>query len=317
MKEGERGGGAYLIQQGQVGVYVTRQGQQQKLAELGPNQIVGEMALIDNLPRSASVTALQDTVVIPIDLTRLRGIMKVQPDLALSIVRVLVRKIRDTNELVFKEDEGSPLDHWYRVVSLTEMWGAWMSSLPEGSDEGIPLPEALSRGMGIPVGDAFQLANTLKEVHLVETSAQCLGMEPNRHLISVFMRTYEKQMKGSGKKLDLESIQALVCRAIINLLHSSESTNAVEELGDRRAVGFAELQQNLLDYPFLGELSHQERDMHIRSSLMRMQREGLIDREPADNPEAILNIHGLNTKAETAEEVPPEYEVLRAVFQKS
>ncbi len=317
MKEGERGGGAYLIQQGQVGVFVTRQGQQQKLAELGANQIVGEMALIDSLPRSASVTALQDTVVIPIDLSRLRGIMKVQPDLALSIVRVLVRKIRDTNELVFKEDEGSPLDFWYRVVSLTEMWGAWMMSLPENSDEGIPLPEALSRGMGIPVGEAFKLTNTLKEVHMVEASAKCLGMEPNRHLISIFMRTYEKERKGGGKKLDVEAIRALVCRAIINLLHSSESTKAVEELGERRAVDFAELQRNLLDYPFLGELNPQERDTYIRSSLMRLQRDGLLEREPADNPEVIINIHGLNIKAETAEEVPPEYEVLRAVFQKS
>ncbi len=100
MREGDPGTVAYLIQQGQLQVYMERKGRKIQLAMLGKNQIVGELALIDQMPRSATVVAVEDTIVVPIDLSRLRQIMQTQPDLAISLVRVLVRKIRDTDKLL-------------------------------------------------------------------------------------------------------------------------------------------------------------------------------------------------------------------------
>lgn len=58
--EGEEGEDAYLILEGAVEVYRMHNGKKQHLAELGRGEIVGEMSLIDNQPRMASVVAAKD-----------------------------------------------------------------------------------------------------------------------------------------------------------------------------------------------------------------------------------------------------------------
>lgn len=62
--EGEEGAEAYLVVEGSVEVYRTHRGQKQHLATLGRGEIVGEMSLIDNQPRMASVCAAEDTQLI-------------------------------------------------------------------------------------------------------------------------------------------------------------------------------------------------------------------------------------------------------------
>ncbi len=57
-REGEAGAEAYVLKSGQVEVFVTGAGGERRIAVRGPNEIFGEMALIDARPRSASVRAL-------------------------------------------------------------------------------------------------------------------------------------------------------------------------------------------------------------------------------------------------------------------
>jgi EAL domain-containing protein (putative c-di-GMP-specific phosphodiesterase class I) len=58
-QEGERGFCAYMIERGRVEISVERSGQKIVLANRGPGEVFGEMAIIDDKPRSATVTALQ------------------------------------------------------------------------------------------------------------------------------------------------------------------------------------------------------------------------------------------------------------------
>lgn len=60
IKEGDTHAQAYLIQSGRVGVYTERDGKKIELAVLGKGEIVGEMALISDQVRSASVETLED-----------------------------------------------------------------------------------------------------------------------------------------------------------------------------------------------------------------------------------------------------------------
>jgi EAL domain-containing protein (putative c-di-GMP-specific phosphodiesterase class I) len=57
--EGERGFCAYMIERGRVEISVERSGQKIVLAHRGPGEVFGEMAIIDEKPRSATVTALE------------------------------------------------------------------------------------------------------------------------------------------------------------------------------------------------------------------------------------------------------------------
>jgi len=56
--EGDLGASAYLIDSGEIEVFVLRDGGEILLARRGPGEIVGEMAILDNGPRSASARAV-------------------------------------------------------------------------------------------------------------------------------------------------------------------------------------------------------------------------------------------------------------------
>jgi CRP/FNR family transcriptional regulator, cyclic AMP receptor protein len=63
IKENDFGDTAYLIEQGQVEVSKELDGQTVHLAYLRAGEIFGEMSMIDEKPRSATVTAVTATVV--------------------------------------------------------------------------------------------------------------------------------------------------------------------------------------------------------------------------------------------------------------
>lgn len=58
MTQGEMGDNAYLIEDGQVEVFVTDDNAAQTLGKRGTGAIIGEMAIVDSRPRTASVRAL-------------------------------------------------------------------------------------------------------------------------------------------------------------------------------------------------------------------------------------------------------------------
>ena len=60
-EEGEHGNMAYLIVSGRVEIFRKTGNQERVLATLGRGEIVGEMSLIDTLPRMASARALEDS----------------------------------------------------------------------------------------------------------------------------------------------------------------------------------------------------------------------------------------------------------------
>src|SRR6266567_6934639 len=63
IQENDLGETAYVINQGQVEVSKELQGQKVHLAYLGAGETFGEMSMIDEKPRSATVTAVSETLV--------------------------------------------------------------------------------------------------------------------------------------------------------------------------------------------------------------------------------------------------------------
>lgn len=66
VREGERGDFAFTVLRGEVAVSRMVDGQQKELARLGPGEVVGELAIFTNEPRTATVTATRDNTVIRI-----------------------------------------------------------------------------------------------------------------------------------------------------------------------------------------------------------------------------------------------------------
>ncbi len=92
-REGEAGHECFVVRSGEVSI---RHGNR-TLQKLGPGEVFGEMALIDSSPRSATVTAEVDTVVTPIGEKQFLFMTSEAPYFALSLMRVLVQRLRAAN----------------------------------------------------------------------------------------------------------------------------------------------------------------------------------------------------------------------------
>jgi len=87
--QGEPGDCAYAIESGQLEVYRGRGARRKVLALLGPGEVIGEMAVIDRLPRTASAVARKATRLRLITQEHLQGKL----DSADPLVRVLLRLV--------------------------------------------------------------------------------------------------------------------------------------------------------------------------------------------------------------------------------
>ncbi|MFT3836444.1 MAG: cyclic nucleotide-binding domain-containing protein [Myxococcaceae bacterium] len=89
--EGESGDALYLVIDGKVRVHK----QDRVIAELGERECFGEMAILDAAPRSATVTSLTDASLLKITRDDFQEIMTEKPEIAMGIIKVLTRRLRD------------------------------------------------------------------------------------------------------------------------------------------------------------------------------------------------------------------------------
>ncbi|PIQ29102.1 hypothetical protein COW36_18085 [bacterium (Candidatus Blackallbacteria) CG17_big_fil_post_rev_8_21_14_2_50_48_46] len=98
-REGEAGDRVFFIMQGRVKVHQTHsEGHEQELAQLADGDIVGEMAVLDDRPRSATVTALEETDVMVVLKENFLASMEQQPQLAIRFLKLLSDRIHRLND---------------------------------------------------------------------------------------------------------------------------------------------------------------------------------------------------------------------------
>ena len=99
--EGDETDSLYIIQSGKVRVFKSNEeGKEIILNEQGPGEHFGELALVDDAPRSASVMALEKTRVSIISRQDFRQVLGKHPDIAFSLIREFSRRIRVLSENV-------------------------------------------------------------------------------------------------------------------------------------------------------------------------------------------------------------------------
>ena len=97
-KEGSHGSGVYILSSGKVEISKIVQGKKLVLDILGPGETFGEMSYLDPAPRSATATALEDTVLEILDKDFLdREFNQISSDFR-EIISNLVRRLRKTSE---------------------------------------------------------------------------------------------------------------------------------------------------------------------------------------------------------------------------
>ncbi len=97
--QGDDGDKMYEIKSGLVGIYVNYGTENERcLVELGEGKYFGEMAMIEEVPRSATAVAFQETEVETISKEDFVCYLAIHTDIALSIMTQLSGRLRNLTE---------------------------------------------------------------------------------------------------------------------------------------------------------------------------------------------------------------------------
>ncbi|MGD1805163.1 Crp/Fnr family transcriptional regulator [Dapis sp. BLCC M126] len=92
--EGKEGRSLYIVVSGRVKVHL----EDRELARLQQGACFGEMSLFDAEPRSASVTTLDNCECLMLTQMQLYDAIDETPEIAINIIRLLSRRIRELNQ---------------------------------------------------------------------------------------------------------------------------------------------------------------------------------------------------------------------------
>lgn len=96
-RKGDAADSMFVIQDGQVEVLEELDGQEIRLAVSGPGEVIGEMAIFEHEPRSATVRALGKARVLTVDEKTFLRYVHQDPSLAYQLLKMLSNRIRQLN----------------------------------------------------------------------------------------------------------------------------------------------------------------------------------------------------------------------------
>jgi CRP/FNR family cyclic AMP-dependent transcriptional regulator len=109
-EEGSLGDEMYIVHSGEVHLVKKSPGREMVIATIQPGEFFGEMALVDNAPRSVSAVAGTDqTRLLALDRDKFLFLVSHQPAFALTVMHVLCQRIREMNERL------SNLEQWQKA----------------------------------------------------------------------------------------------------------------------------------------------------------------------------------------------------------
>jgi CRP/FNR family transcriptional regulator, cyclic AMP receptor protein len=99
-REGERGEEMFVIQSGVVQILKKVGDAERPLAALGRGEFVGEMAILNDKPRTATAVALEDAKCLVIDAATLEQMIATNSEIALRLVKKLARRLDSADEMI-------------------------------------------------------------------------------------------------------------------------------------------------------------------------------------------------------------------------
>jgi CRP-like cAMP-binding protein len=99
-REGDHGEEMYVIQTGIVQILKLVGSVQRPLATLGRGEFVGEMAILNDKPRTATATVLEDAKCLVIDAATLEQMISNNTEIALRLVKKLARRLDSADEMI-------------------------------------------------------------------------------------------------------------------------------------------------------------------------------------------------------------------------
>jgi CRP/FNR family cyclic AMP-dependent transcriptional regulator len=146
----------------------TEEGRDVVLAFRGPGDMLGELSAIDGEPRSATVEAIEPVEALALGATDFRSFLVAHPDVALLLLRMLSRRLRDADR---KRVEFAAHDTVGRVAArLVELAERYGEPVKRGLQIGLPISqEELAGWTGASREAAAKALHQLRELGLIRT----------------------------------------------------------------------------------------------------------------------------------------------------
>ena len=113
-REGERGKEMYVIQSGKVRITKEVRGKTQTLAVLGPGEFFGEMAILNNKPRSATAVVEEESKMLVIGPKTFESMIRGNTEIAVRMIKKLAQRLEETDhqiESLMLKDSNSRVVH--------------------------------------------------------------------------------------------------------------------------------------------------------------------------------------------------------------
>lgn len=98
VKEGEQAVAFFVVTKGKVEVTKGSGAKKQKLGELGPGSVFGEMALLDGAPRVATAKAVGDVECLVLSRWDFVAELQSNPQMAVAMLPIISKRLRDVEE---------------------------------------------------------------------------------------------------------------------------------------------------------------------------------------------------------------------------
>ncbi len=165
-EEGQPGDCMYVIQSGQVEVSKRMGGQKLTLAVLGPGDCLGEMAILENQPRSADAVVSEAATMVVLDRKTFEMLVRENGEVAVRIMRKLSQRLREANRQIegFLVHSGAR-----RALELLRMMaparGGQRRPLPAGLDA-----QVLAGRAGLAPSEAQTIWRRLKAAGIIDAA---------------------------------------------------------------------------------------------------------------------------------------------------
>jgi CRP/FNR family cyclic AMP-dependent transcriptional regulator len=134
LNQGDSGSSMYIVESGQCNIHLPGDASRRiSLKDIARGEYFGELALFDEMPRSASVQATSDAVLLELDRDTLEGFLGRRPQVALAILRTMSERLRETNTMLSARAAKNVDEEFERNLtwsdkladSVAELNGSW------------------------------------------------------------------------------------------------------------------------------------------------------------------------------------------------
>lgn len=163
-KEGDVGREMYVIHSGKVRITRDLQGKTTVLATLPPGEFFGEMALINNKPRSASAIVVEAAELLVLDSKTFSAMIRTSSEIAVRMIQKLAQRLEMANtqiEILLVQEPN------HRVVYTLRRL-AERSGVPDGPGVLVPIQVAdLGGRVALPESDVKEIIQKLEQARLL------------------------------------------------------------------------------------------------------------------------------------------------------